>query len=94
MTKNANYYNVISVDGYSFPTAPQVIFRFISQGFTLLNRGSKSVEYSFDGVNVHGDLNPLDPTAGISFNSRFEDKIWFRGSNGFSTVRVEAWSGS
>lgn len=88
-----NYFEVITVGSSSFPATPQVNFEFLSQGFALLNRGSNTIEYSFDGTNVHGDLNPSDASAGMTFDHRVESKIWFRYSGGTSTVRVEAWGG-
>lgn len=89
-----NYFLVVTVDGYSFPDDPQVNFGFVSQGLTLLNRGHKTILYSFDGTYVHGDLNPNDASKGLTFDSRFEDKLWFCGYDGYGTVRVEAWQGS
>ncbi len=86
-----NYFEVISADGYSFPSDPQVNFNFISQGFTFLNRSSSIIEYSFDGSSLHGDLNPDDASIGLEFDERWESKVWFRGSDGYGTVRVEAW---
>ena len=86
-----NYFSVLNVDGYDFPTTPQVSFGFISQGFSFLNRGSKTIQYSFDGSTLHGDLNPSDNSVFLSFNNRYECKIWFRGDDGYGTVRIEAW---
>lgn len=91
MAHKNNYFSVVSVDGYDFPTTPQVSYNFSSQGLAFLNRGSYTIEYSFDGQNVHGDLNPNDASAGIIFDGRDVSKIWFRASGGFGSVRVEAW---
>ena len=87
-----NYFSVVSVDGYAFPTNPQVDFTFNSQGFSLLNRGTKIIQYSFNGSTLHGDLNPGDASAGLVYDARVESKIWFRGDDGYATVRVEAWA--
>ena len=86
-----NYFKIITVNTSSFPVDPQVSFAFNSQGIILYNRGTSVVEYSFDGVNVHGDLDPTDSTAGISFDHRVECKIFFRTAGASQTVRVEAW---
>lgn len=86
-----NYFEVITVDVTDFPEAPQVAFGFNSQGIILLNRGTGVVEYSFDGVNVHGDLNPDDASVGAAFDGRVESKIFFRAAS-TETVRVEAWA--
>lgn len=86
-----NYFQVIAADGYAFPDEPQAVFGFNSQGFMFLNRGTHVVQYSFDGSTVHGDLNPADVSKGMSFDNRCECKVWFRGLDGYGTVRVEAW---
>lgn len=92
---NNNYFKVITVDAYSFPTEAQANFGFITQSLSFLNRGTFVVEYSFDGATVHGDLNPTDDSAGLFFDSRYEGKVWFRCVGGLnSDVRVEAWRGS
>lgn len=86
-----NFFRVISVDGYGFPASPQARFNFISQGISLLNRGSKIIEYSFDGTNLHGDLDPSDDSIGFTFDGRQESVVYFRGKDGYGDVRVEAW---
>jgi len=86
-----NYFDVVTVDGYDFPTVPQVNFGFNSEGFSFLNRGSHTVEYSFNGVDVHGDLVPTDETKGLVFDVRNECKVWFKCVTGSTTVRIEAW---
>jgi hypothetical protein len=88
-----NYFSVINVDGYDFPETPQANFKFLSQGFSFLNRGNKIIQYSFDGDTVHGDLNPHDLSSGVTFDARVEDKVWFKGLDGYGTVRVESWGG-
>lgn len=86
-----NYFRVLSIDGYDFPTLPQVDFGFNSRSFVLLNRSDYKIEYSFDGTTLHGDLDPTDASAGMSFDDRVECKIFFRSVDGYGTVRVEAW---
>lgn len=86
-----NYFKVITVDGYAFPTEPQAVFGFNSQGFMFLNRGAHVIQYSFDGSNLHGDSNPADVSKGLTFDGRNECKVWFRGLDGYGPVRVEAW---
>ena len=92
MSSKFNYYQVVTVDSTTFPETPQVAFGFNSQGIILLNRGTGTVEYSFDGVNVHGDLNPADATVGVAFDDRVESKVFFRAASTPQTVRVEAWA--
>lgn len=86
-----NYFRILNVTETNFPPVPQIDFGFGSQGFILLNRGDETVEYSFDGVNVHGDLNPNDATSGMAFDDRSESKIFFRAPSS-QLVRVEAWA--
>ena len=88
-----NYFNEVTTDGYSFSAAPQDNFGFMSVGFSLVNRGSGLTEYSFDGTNVHGDLDPTDGSAGLVFDNRLESKVWLRAADGYSTIRIEAWGG-
>lgn len=89
-----NYFKRLYVDGYSFPTRPQVTFNFLSRGFSFVNLDtSNTLEYSFDGYAVHGDLEPGTSYAGLVFDNRIEDRVWFRSTlaDGYARVRVEAW---
>jgi len=86
-----NYFSVIAVNTAAFPIDAQAHFGFVSDGFTFLNRGAGVIEYSFDGVNAHGDLNPADLSKSVIFSGRVEDRVWFRITGGASTVRVESW---
>lgn len=86
-----NYFGVIAADGYAFPATPQAVFGFNSYGFSFLNRSAHIIQYSFDGSTIHGDLNPTDGSKGMSFDSRCECTVWFRGLDGYGNVRVEAW---
>lgn len=86
-----NYFRIITVDGYAFPTEPQASFGFNSQGFVFMNRSAHTLEYSFDGNTVHGDLSPSFAAENLMFTSRCECKVWFRGQDGYGDVRVEAW---
>lgn len=70
-------------------------FGFNSFGIALLNQGASIIEYSFDGTNVAGNLNPADSSQGIIFDNRPRSKIYLRLATGQSTatqVRVEAWN--
>lgn len=72
-----------------------VVWDFISTGLMLLNLGAVAIEYSFDGTNVCGDMEPDKSSEGLVFDNRKEDKIYFRLSEvgPSSIVRVEAWGG-
>lgn len=104
---NYNFFTKIDVnwsqfgapDGYTIRDGygPDLIIPFVTQGLSFINEGtstSNSVEYSFDGINVHGDLVPTTPSQGLVFDVRVISLIWFRlkqGSTGPVTIRVEAW---
>jgi hypothetical protein len=101
-TPPSNFFQVVSVNQFTFGitdgTQPDVIMPFMSQGFSLINYSTASnniVEYSFDGINVHGDLVPGSPSAALVFDYRTAGPIWFRlraGASGPINVRVEGWS--
>lgn len=87
-----NFFSKVSVTSAVFPSEAQAVIdiRYGTQAFSLVNEGSAVVEYSFDGINVHGDMTPSSPTAAIFFDNRSVMRIWFR-TTGTSIVRVEAW---
>lgn len=85
-----NYFRSFTVSDTTFPTNPQVDFTFHAEGFSLINRGSTVIEYSFDGTNTHGDLNPSDSSVSMQYANRPVSKIWFRASSN-SVIRVEGW---
>jgi len=106
--RDFNFYTIVQVnwtqfgasDGFTVEDGygPDIIIRFSTQGFSLINYGatsSNSIEYSFNGTTVAGDMVPGTPTAALVFDYRTVDMIWFRlkaGSTGPVDVRVEAWS--
>lgn len=80
-----------SIDGYQ----PDMLVPFKTQGLKFYNVGSGVIEYSFDGITVHGELNSANATASIAFDFRIVSCIWFRvqtGSSGTITVEVHAWA--
>lgn len=92
MSTKFNLFQTIDVTGTNFSTLESIGFNFIPKGLSLINRGFRIIEYSFDGTNVHGDLNPADSSFSITFKNRSESRIWFRVPTGIATsVRVEVW---
>lgn len=85
-----NYFNIITVDSNDFADH-EADLGFHSTGFLLVNRGGNTVEYSFDGVNVHGELGTSSPEDSLLFHNRMVDKIFLRAAGGSNAVRVEAW---
>jgi len=76
---------------------PDIIIKFPTTGVLFLNEGTLAtqvVEYSFDGITVHGELDPTLLSKGMSFDNRIVSTVWFRlksGSVGPVTIRIEAW---
>lgn len=69
---------------------------FNSSGIMILNESTAAgdvVQYSFDGVTVHGDTVPGSPSAGVSFDNRIESGVWLRLESAGSAVivRIESW---
>lgn len=90
--KDFNFFQKVTVTNTSFADDADVVFNFRGQqSFTLVNEGSVTIEYSFNGNTLHGDLTPGTNTAALLFPNRRVSRIWFRAASS-STVRVEAWS--
>lgn len=89
---SATVFGAGSVDGYQ----PDQIITFATFGVIFNTEGSSTntVEYSFNGNTVHGELVPGTNRATLNFSNRPISMIWFRvkaGSSGPITVSVEAW---
>lgn len=105
--KSFNFYQLLEVDweqfgapdGYTIEDGygPDIIIPFSTTSVSFINFESFStnaVEYSFNGIDVHGDITPQTPSAGLIFDNRQISLIWFRvkdGSTGPATIRIEAW---
>jgi len=98
--KDYNFFEKVSVTAATFGGAsvdgkqPDLIITFPTQSLIFLNEGTGVVEYSFNGLTVHGELDSTKPSAGLSFDNRVVSSIWFRiksGSTGPIVVSVQAW---
>lgn len=98
--KDYNFYQKIDVSRTTFGVIDDGYFPdlFIQHGgnhLLILNENTSGVvEYSFNGNNVHGELDPTLPTKAMSFDNRPVSKIWFRvksGSAGPIKIRVDSW---
>jgi hypothetical protein len=89
---NTNYYKKVTVSSTTFTAANDVAINFSSKVLSLQNEGAVTVEYSFDGVTVHGDMTSGKSSASLSFIDRPVHRIWFRVASGSAVVRVEAWA--
>lgn len=96
MVATFNYFNRLEISSPTFGTDPDVVFGFQGNpSFSLINEGENVIEYSFDGVTLHGDLTSSSATAAMAFNSRGYSAIWFRLADGAAgNVRIEATQGT
>jgi hypothetical protein len=82
------------VDGYKPDMIITVATKYGGVIFNTEGTGTNTVEYSFNGNTVHGELVPGTNRATLYFKNRNISMIWFRvkqGSSGPITVSVEAW---
>lgn len=99
-----NYFQKVDVnwsqfgapDGYTITDGygPDLVIKFVTQSIMFLNEGTGVVEYSFNGVTVHGELDSANSSKFLTFDSRVVSTIWFRvksGSTGPIKIRVDAW---
>jgi len=94
--REINFFEKTYISSTSFNINSPISWTFTSVGIALVvesNDSTDVVEYSFNGVDVHGDMTPLTPTEAIIFDNRAHGKIWFRRSTPGDPVlvRVEAW---
>lgn len=85
-----NFFRKLSVDitdGY-FPANCQILIPFTTTGATFQLESGGPVEYSFNGLTLHGDMMDGYSSESLIFENRVLSKIWFRGAG---TIRVEAW---
>ncbi len=91
-----NYFSRTTISSASFPavSAPSISFGFQASSFSLINEGTGTISYSFDGTTVHGDLVAGTPSAAMVFKDRGANMIWLKLSSGAaSSCRVEAADG-
>lgn len=92
--KDFNFYNKFTVVATNFGDQsisgeqPDMIITFPTQTVIFQLESGGPVEYSFNGITVHGDMVVGKASANLIFENRVISKIWFRGSG---VVRVEAW---
>ena len=84
MTVVATEFGDQSIDG----NQPDMIITFPTYTVTFQLETDGSVEYSFNGTTVHGDMTAGRFSANLIFENRVISKIWFKGAG---IVRIEAW---
>lgn len=95
--KDFNLFEKITVTSATFTTEADTVINFRHQrGLSLWNMsGSTTVEYSFNGTTIHGELVGGTAYAGFVWENRVVSQIWLRITSGVSAnVRVEAWAGA
>ena len=93
--RSFNHFEKIEVSAADFADTADVVITFPTQTVSfLLEENSGAIEYSFNGNDLHGDMDALQASKGLTFDNRVVCPIWFRvrsGSTGPLTVRIEAW---
>lgn len=106
--RDYNFFSRVAVSNTTFGVVadgyhPDIIITFstVSGGIIFITEGSSTntVEYSFNGNTVHGELIPgvTSDRRALTFHNRNVSTIWFRvkaGSTGPINIVVEAWSGA
>jgi hypothetical protein len=84
-TRDFNFFKT-GTSTASFTVASDVLMNFRGpRSMMFVCVSGTNVEYSFDGVTVHGRIS----TGQIfNFGPRNEDKIWFRGTG---VIDVQSW---
>lgn len=89
-----NFFQRLTVSNSTFNTTPDVSFNIQNPSFSLINEASSgTIQYSFDGVNVHGDLVASTVSSALAFNNRGYSVIWFKTTSATCNIRVEAIDG-
>jgi hypothetical protein len=85
------YYEKINTTKTSVGWGAAKRFNFPAFRLLLWNKSKcDTVEWSFDGINVHGELSPGES---IAFDGLNQKQIYFRSPSGAQWVRVWAWKG-
>lgn len=84
-----NFFNKVTVtasnfDGYN----SDITIPFSTHGVTFFLESGSSVQYSFNGTTVHGDMTSGLASAALTFLNRPVCRVWFKGTG---VVRIEAW---
>jgi len=90
-----NTFKRVNVNYDSFDTLSDVVFKYRHRNlsFSMVFEGTGTIQYSFNGNTVHGDMQSGTATASIFFDNRNVSGIWFRRSAGDGgNVRVEGWA--
>lgn len=87
-----HYFLKPTVTNTSFANSTYYYFGFVTSGIKLYLESGGPVQYSFDGVNVDGDMTTGQSSATLNLDNISESGIYLRVTSGSAVVRVEAWS--
>lgn len=93
--KDFNHFERINVTAVAFGEYADTQFKFrcSNMSFSLVWEGTGTIEYSFNGNTVHGDMQNGVSTATLIFENRVVPGIWFRVKSGSGgNVRIEGWA--
>lgn len=85
---------VADITATSFADFADVAFRFkgAAKEIILTVEGGTTVEYSFNGNTVHGEVIPSSDRSQLIFTRRPAIGMWFKVASGTGIVTVEAWA--
>jgi hypothetical protein len=95
--RDYNFFQKITVTAASFGAnsvssqQPDAIITFPTAVITFQLEGSGSVQYSFNGLTIDGDMTSGLSSANLVFENRVVSKIWFQLVSGSPIIRIEAW---
>jgi len=89
--KNRFFFEKALVSSGAFGVNPDLVINIIdNESLLFINEGTGAVEISFDGTNVHSELNPASGTNSLIANYPSVNKIWLRLKSGSaSVIRVQ-----
>lgn len=93
-SSNGNFFKKFSVSSFSFNKTADATISFVTNGVMFAVESTGIVEVSFDGVNVHLELDSSKITAGQTFDNRKVQSIWLRAKTGSIspiTISINAW---
>lgn len=89
--KDFNFYRKLSVVGANFASTSDILITFPTYTVNFSLESTGVVQYSFNGTDVHGEMDSTKSSKDLSFQNRQLCKIWFKLISGTGTVRIEAW---
>ena len=87
-----SHFHTNVVTPVSFPTTPQVDLGFEPDIWVLRNDHATAVDFSFDGINVHGTIPGIVGTV-VEVRSRAK-KLWAQNGAGSGDLDIRANNGA